>query len=185
MGLQEERIIEQILNSLGREGAAQARRAITSSTLRAALRVLVDPAKREVRLFIPHYWAVYVHDGRDAFSAKNTSFLIFFANPQDDPRFPGRQTPQRLADVRKLTPAEFQEGLRINADRRASNLAPFMFVVRSVGPTIGQFFFDNDVGMEGFSQRTSSVESQQARIFDEWVQRELVVTERLDANVEL
>ncbi len=181
----EDRVIAQILASLGDEGARQARGVIDSSTLRAALRVLIDPSKREARLFIPHYWAVYYHDGRSAFAASNTTFLIFYANPQDDPRFPGPQTPQRLANVRKLTPAEFQNGLRINAERRASNLPPFMFVVRAVGSTTGTFFFDNDVGMEGFSQRVSSVEGEQARIFDEWVQRELVITERADANIEI
>lgn len=111
-----------LLDELLKKADAVIRPRIPSRTLRQAMRKTFDVKGRRISkgsLFIPHYWAVMVHDGRRAFKAKEAKFLVYFAQEADDPRKPN---PQRLADQRRLTRDEFHAGLAVN--RRLANVNP-------------------------------------------------------------
>lgn len=95
---------------------------IPSSTLREAMRKTFDVKGRRFSkgsLFIPHYWAVMVHDGHRPFRAKDATFLVYFADEADDPRKPN---PARLADQVRLTKGQFDAGLLENL--RLANVNP-------------------------------------------------------------
>jgi len=160
-------IIRRCLEELGRRELDRVRGTIGSKTLRAALRLVVNANQERADLFIPHYWAVYYHDGRGAVSPVSAQKLVFFANPNDDPR--GR-TPEREAQVRRLTKAQYHEGLRINRERRAAGREPFMFVVDSVGPAAPHPFFDRLE--KGAAKRADGVVR---RIFERELLRQLDV----------
>jgi hypothetical protein len=118
--------------------ATRVRTTIGSETLRRALetRVVVLPSGEiGADLFIPHYWAIYYHDGRGPVRPVNGKFLVYFARIEDDPRVAGgRDYPVRAAQIRRLRldPAEFrrlvQEGKLI--------------VTQRVGPAKGRPFFE-------------------------------------------
>lgn len=146
--------IEEALRIYGEEELALVRTLIGSSTLREAARLIVDAIGGRAEIFIPHYWAVYYHDGRDGFSADSGRFLVFFANPDDDPRLADGY-PERAADIRRLTRDEFYAGLAENERRAESGGTPFMFVVRSVGPAGAHPFFDRLA--EGAAERFDQI----------------------------
>jgi len=141
MALLPEDAVEELLRLYGEDELALVRPLIGSSTLRAAVRLIVDAQAGSAVLFIPHYWAVYYHDGRDGFGASNASVLVFFADPDDDPRLEGGYL-VRESEIRRLSREEFYAGLAENELRAAEGEPPFMFVVPSVGPAAGHPFFD-------------------------------------------
>lgn len=150
----------QMLEALVQAAARHARGAISSETLRQALRaeVLTD---RTARLLVPHYWALYQHDGRGVAFPRRSVFLVYFVDPKDDPRLEGGY-PVRLSDVRRLSKEEFQDGQQRNRELAQSNPEggpqQFMRVVPNVGPTgpdKSYPFFTK--GMEGFQQRAAFV----------------------------
>jgi hypothetical protein len=141
MALLPEDAVEELLRIYGEEELAQVRTLIGSDTLRAAARLIVDAQAGRADIFIPHYWAVYYHDGRDGFAAPGGRVLVFFADPDDDPRLEGGY-PERESDIRRLTRDEFYAGLAENEQRALEGAGPFMFVVRSVGPAGAHPFFD-------------------------------------------
>lgn len=120
-----------------------------SKALAIAMRAEVI-SRTEARLYIPHYWAVYVNDGRRAFSARNTVFLVWFRNPADDPRFSGSTTPERRSQVRRLTPGEWDGFLEDNRKAISEGRQTPMIVARHVGPVSAKKFFDNNGGMSDF-----------------------------------
>ena len=83
--------------------ASVAHGAIRSKALKNAL-----GAEREspflVKLTIPHYWAIYVHDGRRALTPpfRTAKFLAWFRDPTKDPRLIDGEGPQRLSEVHYL-----------------------------------------------------------------------------------
>lgn len=171
-----EEIIRQILEEVGAAELAEARRRIGSGTLRRALTLIVEESQARARLFIPHYWAVYYHDGRDGFGPVSANKLVFFDRPEDDPRLEGGY-PVRASEIRRLTRDEYVEGLERNAERRRNGLRPFMYVVDSVGPQAGRPFFDEMA--DGASERAGPTA---AMLFDRWVQR--IVDEDPDVRPE-
>lgn len=141
MALLPDDAIEELLRIYGESELELVRTLIGSSTLREAARLIVDAQAGAASILIPHYWAVYYHDGRAGFSAQAGRFLVFFADPEDDPRLEGGY-PVREEDIRRLTRDEFQAGLAENEERAIDGRGPFMFVVRSVGPAGAHPFFD-------------------------------------------
>jgi len=133
-----QKILRQVLEALGQSELALVRGKIGSRTLRNALRLIVNESEERADLFIPHYWAVYYHDGRGRVSPVNARKLVFFDNPRDDPRYP---TPERESQVKHLTKRQYERGLEINQERAARGLRPFMYVVDSVGPSRPRPFF--------------------------------------------
>lgn len=129
-----ERTLYQILTKVGTRlnELAKPRVEAVSQILADAMRMTVDVAGQETFLMIPHYWAVYLHDGRGPFRPRrrNVKFLVWFAAPADDPRLRSGY-PVRETDIRILSKAQFQAGLEENKRRLLSGGSPYMFVAKA------------------------------------------------------
>jgi hypothetical protein len=136
------RMYQRILEQLGEQEASRVRQLIGSRTLREALEVRVDAPLGLAELFIPHYWAVYYHDGRGPLVPVNATKLVFFSDPRDDPRLIAGY-PVRATDIVRLTKEDYQLGLQENARRRLAGEPPFMIVVDAVGPAKPKPFFED------------------------------------------
>lgn len=142
MPLDSNQILKEILTAVGEAELDRVKKLIGSETLRRAIFLAVYASLGEAKLIIPHYWAVYYHDGRGAFGPTSASKLIFFDEPLvNDPRLNGSYN-IRSSDIQRLTRQEYEEGLERNAERRRAGLPPFMFVVDAVGPSRPRPFFD-------------------------------------------
>lgn len=84
-------------------------------------------------LHIPHYWAVYVHDGYNGFGPRYKKFLVWFANPEDDPRLAGGPA-VRYTDTKFLRDVwpreEWLAAIDENRRRRLLGMPPFMFITK-------------------------------------------------------
>lgn len=149
-----------LLKRLGREAKNYVRPKISSykgkpiHALREALEARVE--LDSVVVSIPHFWAVYVHDGRKApFGPKRGSFLIWWKDPTKDPRLRGGVTPKRASQLRRLTPRQFREALRDNARAINEGREPPVVITRRVRKaTPPSPFFSNEAGggMRGFKE---------------------------------
>jgi hypothetical protein len=137
------RLIRRVLEAIGPSELERAKRAVGSSTLRRAMRLIIDESEARATLFVPQYWAVFYHDGHGVISPRRARKLVFFDNPNDDPRLFGGKSPERARDLRRLTEAQYREGLRRNRERQAAGRRPFMYVVDRVGPSAPRPFFDD------------------------------------------
>jgi hypothetical protein len=138
--LDSKRIIRRVLEELGARELRLVKGRIGSRTLRAALTLIINESEQRADLFIPHYWAIWYHDGRGSVSPVNARKLVFFDDPNDDPRIKGGR-PVRESQVRRLTADQYREGLKRNRERAAQGRRPFMYVVDSVGPAAPRPFF--------------------------------------------
>lgn len=111
------------------------RKFIKSDTLKNSIeiRLRIDGDVVGHDLVWPHYWAVYYHDGRKALRPVNGKYLVWFVDPQDDPRNAGGY-PVRGSQVRKLSlsPDQFKDLLRSGK----------MIVTDYAGPTRGKKFLE-------------------------------------------
>lgn len=115
-----------------------------SNTLANALSIVVD-SSTQGHLYIPHYWAIYVNDGRGPVAPVVAKFLVWFRNPLDDPRIKDGY-PERASDIRRLTREEFRYWAAKNAEAGFGHEP--MIVARSVKtPVAARHFFDNFGGM--------------------------------------
>lgn len=162
-----QKFLRELVRQLANEAKAAIAPKIKSDVLRDALRVQVK--KNVGALYIPHYWALYVHEGRGPFGPKKASFLVWFSNQADDPRLQGGY-PVRLSDVRRLTKEQFHYGLRENARRLDLGISePYMIVTPYFNRrTPGTFFFT--LGAQDF-ERTVPAKVDSA--FDAWVRQQL------------
>lgn len=135
-------IVRRILEAFVSDELALAKSLIQSTTLADAVRAEFNFEADEALLHVPHYWAVYYHDGRGPIQAAPGHKLVFFHRPEDDPRLEGGY-PERVSQVRRLTADQFYEGLEINRERFANGLPPYMYVLNSVGAAKGDPFFDD------------------------------------------
>lgn len=135
------RIIRRVLEAIGPRELERAKAAVGSTTLRRAMRLIIEESEARANLFIPQYWAVFYHDGRGSISPVSARKLVFFDNPKDDPRLNGGVSPERAGALRRLTKAQYNEGLVQNQRRAAAKQRPFMFVVDSAGPQAARPFF--------------------------------------------
>lgn len=95
-----------------------------------------QPTDDTAVVYLPHYWAEYVHDGRDSITLPPGQYMIYFPDKRDDPRTSGGTrypTRQSQAKARRLTRSEFRDFMRVNRDRAASGLPPIMVVANRVG----------------------------------------------------
>lgn len=120
----------------------------SSKTLANAMRVRIGPKAGHANVYIPHYFAVYVHDGVSAPRSPPAPrrAYVWFANPKDDPRLSGGVTPERFAQIKRplnIPKADFRE--LIEQGR---------LIVRKTitKPTEGNPFFSNEGGMRGFAE---------------------------------
>ena len=160
--------MRRLARRLSAEAARIVRPRIPSRTLARALKQ-IPPENRQgfvsAGLLIPHYWAVYVHDGRGPSGPRRSKVLIFWRNRRQDPRLRGRggQTPERLSQVQRLTEAQYRRALeQRNAARRAGRPSPVIFV-RSTGRVAAQPFFDNDDAMRPFLGVARRIAEEEAR----------------------
>lgn len=84
---------------MGRRATAKVRAAVDSRTLRDSLRL--QKRGNKWWLGVPHYWAVYYHDGRSPALAAPQRWLVWYPNPKDDPRHRGNY-PVRATQIRRL-----------------------------------------------------------------------------------
>jgi hypothetical protein len=106
---------------------------------------------------IPHYWALYVHDGRRPF--RKGRYMVWFRNPNRDPRLRGGKTPKRKNQLRYLSRAQWKDALQLNADWLEAGgdpyLSPVIITKEIKRATPGAFFFENDGGMHRMSSTTA------------------------------
>lgn len=112
------------------------------------------------RIYIDHYWARFVHDGRGEFGPpKGAQFYVWYKDRKEDPRLSASGGyPRRFREVRKLTKEEFVR------DKKAGKLYWFdksaghgrTHVTKGVP---GSPFFSNAAGggMKGFSKVAGSI----------------------------
>lgn len=191
MGYRYSELLPKLAEELARQGYEKARLVIRSNQLRRGLR-RVHNDDGSWSLLVPHYWAVYLHDGRGPVTPKTATYLVWFRNPKDDPRLTGGRSPERLSQARRLSASQFKywaeknrqiikryrraTGRRIltASDYEAMKLP--MIVVkmspRSGGLVPGQKFFSNeaDGGMSGFPEEAGQLA---VRRTSEHVRREL------------
>lgn len=164
------------------------RPAIPSKRLRDRLQVRIKPRGLKGDLFLPQFWAVIHHDGRRGFGPRGAKFLVYFVDPDDDPRGP---TPDRASDQVRLSRSQFQDALAKNDSLEASNpgAGPFqhMIIVKTpdgdparVGPARGTPFFQG-VAAKRFE---SSVDGIVFRELDAFIMRE-IITEEITTTVNL
>jgi hypothetical protein len=143
--------IKRLLKDLSFQAKRVAKPHVPSRALRSSLDVLFEGTDKG-GLYIPHYWAVYIHDGRTrGFGPRRTTYLVWFTNPKDDPRLRGGY-PRRAREIRRLDefPGAFQHGLRRNAQRRARGLKPFMVVTKFQPRPLAPSYFFTGAHMKRF-----------------------------------
>jgi hypothetical protein len=135
----------------------------------------------------PEYWAVYLHDGHQGFEPTFAKKLVFFSDPNDDPRIapiPGGY-PTRFSDSKRLTAKQYAEGLRKNRERARQGGTPFMYVLPSVGPWGGYKWLEGgggfqDGGMRGF---VNTIGPEMSRRFSSWIKTHVATSS--EARVKL
>ena len=144
---------ERILKKVGRAGLRRAKPQIPSRTLRRACHfelTVAGPLVSSGQLYIPHYWAVILHDGRKEVRTEGRKFLVWYKDPRHDPRLQAGKTPARYADRGKLrlTPQEFRQELKkgriiVSQKSRAVKSRPFF----GNAPGEGMYGFEQEVGL--------------------------------------
>lgn len=150
-------INRKLLKAIGTQAMRYVRPKIPSTSLRKALNLFVFS---EVRAFvqIPHYWAIYVHDGRGPFSMPAGRVMCWFRDPKNDPRLREGHSPVRAADIRRLTKEEFRFWVQKNREAVKAGTEPPMIITRRIRRgTRPTPFFDNGLGggMAGFLDSVS------------------------------
>jgi hypothetical protein len=130
-----------LLRRLGAVAIRNARARCKSKTLRRSMEFIQD-APLKGRVFVPHYWAVYFHEGRGGVprkALKKGRFLVWYKNPRLDPRNAGGY-PVRASEQRRLNLSK-KEFRRL---RKAGQI----IVTKSSGPAIGAPFLDRCLTVE-------------------------------------
>lgn len=103
-----------------------------SKTLAQALRFTVVKAdEQSLRLVgaTGYWWAGVLDQGRKAVYPKVKEVLVWFLDIRDDPRVRGgTKYPKTYEGARRLTKAEYLNGLEQNRINRAAGLPPYMIV---------------------------------------------------------
>lgn len=166
MALTRKDLVESVSRGLANNAKERVRLRVQSSTLRDALRVIRD--RNRWFIGVPHYWAVYYHDGRRAArSTRENGFLVWYKNPSDDPRH-GGNFPVRASQLRSLR----QSGIsleRLRADIEAGRAVIARTSPRSGRSVAGKPFFIE--GLRGFFQSGGSRFAE--RTFRDTLKREM------------
>lgn len=130
---------------------------IPSQTLRRGARAQTNVAvPGEAAVHIPHYWAIYVHDGRSPFRMPKGRYMVWYRDPSQDPRLKGGR-PERRAAVRRLrlTKAEFHRLARAGQIVVASEIRK---------PTRPSPFFSNTGVMRSFLGKAGGIVQREWRV---------------------
>jgi hypothetical protein len=151
-----EETLRKLALKLGERAKIEVLPQIPSEALRNGLRLLQRHSSTGAELFIPHYWAIYVHDDRQPFGPRRAKVLVWFADPKDDPRRPNDVV--RFSDWRSLKRQEFLDGIQRNIQRKSVGLPAFMFV-RKFQPHAreGAEFFSKGLGSFERSPQTDDL----------------------------
>lgn len=159
-----EEFTKRLLRDVAIRAANYARPSVraASEQLEAAMRVYVSETWiGSARVYIPHFWALYVHDGRGPFGpTEGRIYLCWFRDPREDPRLYDGKQPERRAQVRHLTREQWYYYLGLNREARKNRQPEPMIVTRYYPfPTYPKRFFDNGPGggMAGFSRTIGPV----------------------------
>ncbi len=142
------RLIGEIVLERGQQAVAP-----SSKTLQRAMILTIVSDKGlegKAQVTVPHYWAIFIHDGSN--SVPPGTFMIWYRNPADDPRFPGRTRPERLSQMRRLSPEQLRRDL----------LANKVIVAKNRSNIPANRFFSNREGMFGVTQE---VEDEVSHLF--------------------
>jgi hypothetical protein len=149
---------------------------IPSDELKESVQVRRTPKGAE--MYLPHYWAVYLHYGRGPAYPATSSVLVYFRKPEDDPRYDGGYPVGR--PPRRLTKQEMQYWSRENRQADREGRPRPMVVVGSVGDTEKNrrhpgishpsLFWTNRWGMSGFTEVAKKVISDEV---SKWVRKRL------------
>ena len=158
-----EALQRQVLRALGREGIKFVKPKIVAKPHDRPVKALQDALRAELRsdthlaIVVPHYWALYVHDGRRApVRAQRGGFLIWFKDPKDDPRLIGGVTPERASQLRHLSAGEFRRIMRERHQDLLDGRDPKVVVTTQVNKsTAGSYFFTK--GMKEFNREANRV----------------------------
>lgn len=185
MGIKPSETVQRMLEVMTKEVFEQARSNLASlstdsrraQALREDLRVqIVSATERRGVAFVltDFYWAVYYHDGRGPIKARPGKFLVFFRDPDDDPRIDGsaRDYPKRVADARKLSLTKGQFNRLLRSGR--------LLATKRVGPAEAHPFFE-----VGFAALQSRYGPKISRLFSECVLETLDARDLLDADEEI
>lgn len=156
------RFMQRLAKRIGTAGLRRARPKVSraSRTLARALvlKVRVRESKRratiEAAIHIPHYWAIYVHDGRKPF--RKGRYMVWWRNPKLDPRLQGGKTSKRAGQLRRLNRIQWEAALQSIADWVSAGGdiydAPVVITKAIRKPTAPTKFFGNapGEGMHGF-----------------------------------
>lgn len=174
--------IPKLAKEIAREGEIKAKAKIRSTQLRQGLYTQEEystPEAAKYDLIVPHYWAAYVHDGRGPVRPKSATMLVWFRNPNNDPRLSGGRSPVRARGAKRLSSGQFKKWADINrqiirryrqatgktvltsTDYEAMKL-PMIVTRYSPGtyrPSKVYPFFSNEPGggMEGFLKQASAI----------------------------
>lgn len=158
--LKDRRFLRRLTDIFASAGAAKARPAIPSKTLRRAL-VTIRVSDTKVKIHITHYWAVFVHQGRKAKRLAGNRFMAWYRNPAEDPRLKpfGGQTPARASQLLGL------RQVISNAQFKADKAAGKIIFSQEVSATRGTPFFSNEAGggMNGFVKDANTIGTPLAR----------------------
>lgn len=108
----------------------------------------------QASVHIPHYWAVYVHDGRRPF--RKGRYMVWWRNPKLDPRLQNGKSPRRARNVRRLTRDQFLAAMALRDEWIKQGGDPFdapVIITKAIRkPTRPNTFFSNEPagGMFGF-----------------------------------
>ena len=143
--------LAQIALKLARAARTQARKVIESRKLKKAIQTRVFRQSRRTmvgQLHIPHYWAVYYHDGRRGFGPDTKKVLVWYKNPAKDPRREPDGGPVRAKNIIPLDEKQFRDAKEGNE----------LYIRRRVGPAAGKHFFTK--GMRPFVTQAGPIARQ-------------------------
>lgn len=125
---------------------------------------------------VPHFWAIYYHEGRKIIT-KDGGYLVWFRNINDDPRLNNGQAPVYRSDVRKLTEGQWRDWIAKNKEARRKGQPPPM-IVSTRSPINGKInwhgnkFFSNAAGegMSGMAEEFKQIAKEEAFSYmEEWL----------------
>lgn len=179
--------VTELLRDIGELGMLYVRPKIPSNTLRRSLELRYELSRDVVRIHVPHYWALYVHEGRGPVYPVQATVLVWFRNRNNDPRLPGGRYPERASEIRHLTREQFKFWLRENRLARARGVPVPMIVVSSVQKGVEPVrFFSNEPGggMAGFAQFVNELFNDRVRRFIlRQIKDDLRVRDRVTARI--
>ena len=185
MGLVPSETVRRMLEAMTISVMGQARANLTAlstnsrraQALREDLHVQVlgfDEKSASSVVLTDFYWAVYYHDGRGPIKARPGKFLVFFRDPDDDPRIRGsaRDYPRRAADARKLSLSKGQFNRLLRSGR--------LVATKRVGPAAAHPFFE-----VGFASLQVRYGPKVSRLFSECVLEILAAEDLISGKEEI